>query len=263
MSNKIGVGVITCNRENFYKQCIDSIPSVDEIVVVNDGNPYAGYTTKPTEVIEHDCNKCVGVSKNDALKYLISKNCDHIFIVEDDMRIKNSDIFMKYIHTAEESGIWHLNFAYHGNGNMRNGAPAPLMTIPYKKESISLNANCVGAFSYYYKGVIDQIGYIDEYFKNCWEHVEHTYRIIKKGLHPPFWCFADVAKSYDYIQELGVVQDTSIIRKSDDWNRYMQDGAAYFKIIHGVAPLEIPRPSQKQVLDSINTLRTNYSRILI
>ena len=40
MNNKIGIGIITCDRVNFFKQAIESIPSVDEIVVVNDGKPY-------------------------------------------------------------------------------------------------------------------------------------------------------------------------------------------------------------------------------
>lgn len=259
MSNKIGVGIITCNRENFFHKCLNSIPQVDELITVNDGNKYSSYG-KCENVIEHENNKCVGISKNEALRFLIDKGCDHLFLIEDDMVIKNQEVFEKYIHTAEESGIWHLNFAYHGNGNVKNGIPNPLLKIKYKNESISLNTNCVGSFSYYYKGVIRQVGYIDEFFTNCWDHVEHTYRIIRSGLHPPFWAFADVSNSYDYIGELGSVESSSIIRKSDEWNLFMKEGIIYFKLKYGIAPLEIPVPTKEKIEESLKKIRNNYAR---
>ena len=45
---KIGLGVITYNREEFFKKCFESIDSnyIDELVVVNDGTPYKEYVDK-------------------------------------------------------------------------------------------------------------------------------------------------------------------------------------------------------------------------
>ena len=39
---KIGVGITTCNRKDFFLQCINSLDfeKIDYIVVVNDGEPY-------------------------------------------------------------------------------------------------------------------------------------------------------------------------------------------------------------------------------
>ena len=41
MSSNIGVGIVTCNRPEFFEQCFKSIPShiggIDHIVIVNDG----------------------------------------------------------------------------------------------------------------------------------------------------------------------------------------------------------------------------------
>ena len=87
MKNKIGVGVVTYKRPDYFKTCINSIPNVDTLVVVNDGDPYDAslYPSNVKEVIQHTKNKSVGVSKNELMKYLIDDGCEHIFLVEDDM----------------------------------------------------------------------------------------------------------------------------------------------------------------------------------
>ena len=64
MKNKIGIAVITCDRQDFFEQCINSIPEADTVIVINDGAPYpsSSYPSKVKEVIQHDKNKCVGIS---------------------------------------------------------------------------------------------------------------------------------------------------------------------------------------------------------
>ena len=39
---KIGLGIITCNREKFYTKCYSSIPQnkIDSLITVNDGKQY-------------------------------------------------------------------------------------------------------------------------------------------------------------------------------------------------------------------------------
>ena len=67
--SKIGIGIVTCNRNNFLKKCIQSIKKdwYDELVIVNDG-------TKPldveyTDVINNTTNLGVCKSKNILLKH--------------------------------------------------------------------------------------------------------------------------------------------------------------------------------------------------
>ena len=119
MNNKIGVGVVTYKRPKFFKKCIDSIPNVDTIAVVNDGYTYdlSLYPSDIKELIHHTKNKGVGISKNELLRYLIQDGCQHIFLVEDDMLITNPKVFEEYIKLAAATGIWHLNFGYHGPAN--------------------------------------------------------------------------------------------------------------------------------------------------
>ena len=263
MNNKIGVGVVTYKRPEFFQKCINSIPNVDTLVVVNDGDPYSPslYPSSVKEVIQHTKNKSVGVSKNELMRYLIQDGCDHIFIVEDDMLIKNPKVFEEYIKLASASGIWHLNFGYHGPANMLNGVKHPRLVVEYKEGiKLALNSNCVGSFSYYLKGVIKNVGYIDEKFVNCWDHVEHTYRIIKAGLHPPFWWFADLANSDEYIAEQASSEENTTITRTPEWVNNFREGAMWYKFKHGFIPTQTPDTSPEQVSVVLKTIHKNYAK---
>ncbi len=61
--------------------------------------------------------------------------------------------------------------------------------------SIALNFHICGVLSYYQRKVIEKVGLFDGRFRNAFEHINYTYRIIKAGYHPPFWWFTDVADS--------------------------------------------------------------------
>lgn len=256
---KIGVGVVTYNREDFFKKCINSIPSVDTLVVVNDGSPYnkLSYSNNINYIIQHKENKTVGVSKNELLRYLILQECEHIFLIEDDMLIINKNIFNEYIKLSKLSGILHLNFGYHGLANKNiNGVKNPRIIVNYNDNiKLALNPNCVGAFSYYHNSIIKDIGYIDENFKNCWEHVEHTYRIIKKGYHPPFWWFADLANSDEYVNEQASNENNTTIIRTDEWMQNLKNGISYFYNLHGYEPTKIPNTSYENVIKFLKDLK--------
>ncbi len=265
MKNKIGVGVVTYKRPDYFKTCINSVPNVDTLVVVNDGDPYDAslYPSKVKEVIQHKKNKSVGVSKNELMKYLIDDGCEHIFILEDDISIINQAVFTNYIKAAEASGIWHMMFGYHGPGNKNQvtGTPAPKHIIDYKDAKIALNHNCVGAFCYYLRSVITQVGYIDERFFNAWDHLEHSYRIAKAGLLPGYWWWPDVADSYTMIADQDPSLRNSVIRKNDDtFQRSFMDGAEWFKALHGAYPTQIPEIPFGDVVQNVKAIKHNYAR---
>ena len=264
MNDKIGVGVVTCKRPEFFKNCINSIVGVDSLFVVNDGPAYdtSIYPNTIKEVFQHESNKCVGVSKNELMRRLIQDGCDHIFLIEDDMLIKDPKIFEEYIKLASATGIWHLNFGYHGPANKNpDGTKRPRLVVEYKDGiKLALNPNCVGSVSYYLRGVIKNIGYIDEKFVNCWDHVEHTYRIIKAGLHPPFWWFADLANSDDYIVEQASSEVNTTITRTPEWMKNFHEGAAWYAHKHGWIPTKTPDTPQEQVVDILKGLHKNYAK---
>ncbi len=265
MKKKIGVGVITCNRMEFFSKCINSVPDADMMVVVNDGKPYQNfkYPSKITELIQHEKNRGVGVSKNDALKILLKSGCEHIFLCEDDIMIKDSNIYEAYIKASYMSGIQHFNYAYHGPGN-RNSEQMPISKkiVEYGAEptvKISLNHNILGAFSYFSRLSLEKAGLIDERFRNAWEHVDHTYQIIKLGMHPPFWWFADIANSLDYIEDLHDLHAKSVIRKNKLlWKIKLRYNAWLFKNKNGFSPTSIPEMQENDVLNELARIQNKF-----
>ena len=91
--SKIGLGIITCNREDFYTKCCASIPKngIDSLISINDGKPYDKPPSRGA-YLQHEQNKGVGISKNKALQYLLEQGCEHIFLIEDDIIVKNADL---------------------------------------------------------------------------------------------------------------------------------------------------------------------------
>jgi GT2 family glycosyltransferase len=256
MANLVGLGIITCNRSALFDKCLQSVPDVDKIVIVNDGNEYPNsiYSSKPDEIIQHKSNMGVGRSKNDALQYLIGQECKYMFLCEDDILIKNKNVCDEYIKLSEKSGLMHMNYAYHGPDNKDiNGNPQPRKIL----EGVSLNKHLLGAFSFYNDEIIKKIGYIDEQFKNAYEHVDHTYQIIKAGYHPPFWWFADLPDSSEYISDQHDYHQKSVIRRNMLlWKLNLRLNGYRFKIKNGFTPNNIPDCNIDEVLRSLNQIKS-------
>lgn len=271
--SKVGIGMVTYNAEHRIKQSAFTVPNwLEHFVIVNDGTPYQEESyPKHATIIQHEKNECVGKSKSDAIKWLMDRGCEHIFIMEDDILIKNEKVFEEYIKHSLISGIKHLNFALHGPANKKGsqgfstleerakltdtGEPNPRMVVNYEDDvKIALYPNCVGAFSYYHKKVIDKVGLFDYHFKNAWEHVDHTFETHKKGFHPSFWYFADIWNSWDFLTDIPGSIENSTIARSEEWNKNFKNGSEHYKRKHGFYPTQTPLVDQKVVSNQLQTL---------
>jgi len=240
---KIGVGIITCNRPDFFRGCFNSLPEcgVDEIVVVNDGDDLP-FDLHRGVLIKNESNLGVGKSKNKALQYLLDKGCTHIFIVEDDALIKRDDVFERYITASRVTGIQHFNFGPGSPFNRRQSTPNfdlynrhlldtasepnPKLVIEYPQDvNICLYEHVAGVFSFFTREILTVVGIHDDQFVNAWEHVEHTYRIILAGGHPPFWWFADIEDSIKYIgTQKDAIATSRMSGKTETWLKNVNSG---------------------------------------
>ena len=256
--SKIGLGIITCNREDFYKQCYESIPldAIDKLVTVNDGKKLKG-SYSDTKIITHSTNKGVGISKNDAMQYLLDEGCEHIFLIEDDIIIKDRDVFLKYIETGDISGLKHLMYGYHGPANkdqFKN--PISKLRVDYSKDcKVVFNTHCVGAFCYYHDSILRDVGLMDTAYTNAWEHVDHSYQIAKKRYIPAYWWWPDVANSYDYLDELACSEDNSAIRPRPDWQTNIQTGAQHFINKHNYSPINVPDTPEQEIVQRLKLIK--------
>ena len=274
--DKIGVGVITCNRPEYLKQLLTSIIpcKFDELVIVNDGGKLSTLDfPSPYTYIKNETNLGGGKSKNVALKCLLEKECDYIFIIEDDMIIKREDVFDQYIKASKISGIQHFNYGPGSPFNRKqtiqnfdlhnrhlldqHSEPNPKLIIDYKDIKIALYEHTVAMFSFFTKEVLHKVGLIDENYYNAWEHVDHTYMIIKAGYHPPFWWFADIADSIDYLEEAqGAIDNSSIANKTEQWEKNVYGGREIYLKKHGHYPNQPPTITVDDVVKSLQRIKS-------
>lgn len=261
----IGIAIITCNRIDTFKKCLASMPPCDVLIVVNDGLPYpdSAYEGKKIDhIIQHPKNLNVAAAKNDALRKLISMGCTHLFLCEDDLEVIDPNICNAYIAAAAKSGIWHLNFALHGDANKNADGTAKIKNVVDYGDGVSINFfhNITGAWSYYHKMIIKHVGYMDERFNNAVEHVEHTYRIIKEQLHPPFWWFADIADSDKYLNDLDADLKKSVIRSNLKWEHNLRQAYNLMMHKHKTLPAQIADTAPEQALEIISVLHQFYNQ---
>ena len=249
------VGIVTKDRVDFFQKCYDSVKksnNVDFIMAVNDGEQDVKVDENHLYV-KNKKNLGVGKSKNLLLKKALELNADHIFLVEDDIIMKNPEVFNEYIKARNLTGIQHFCFGYHGPANkngISGGKPCPRYIIDYGNVKIAINMHSVGAFCYYTREVLEKCGLIDENFHNAFEHVEHSYRIAKDGYTTPYWNWADLANSMEYLDEIECSEKSSSIRPRNDWKENIIKGATLFQKKHGYSPAwqnAVPDTSEKDV----------------
>lgn len=271
-TKKIGIGIITCDRYDFFKKCLESINKdlIDEIIIVNDG--YNDIDISDIKQIKTSGRVGVAKGKNIALKYLYDVGCDYFFIIEDDMIILDNDVFQQYITAHEKSGIHHFNygpgspfnrkqniqFDLHNRHELdQHSEPKPRKIVDYGNDiKVSLFEHTVAMFSFFTRTVIEKVGYIDEDYYNAWEHVDHTYRIIKAGMHPPFWYFADIYNSHLYLTEAPeAINQSSIANDGDQWKKNVYGGREIYKEKHGHYPNQPPITTDQEVNDILKTIK--------
>ena len=279
----IGVGIITCNRPEYLRNLLTSLVPchsfIDEIVVVNDGDPVIDFDLSKGEWIDNDTNLGVAKSKNKAMKHLFNKGCSYIFVIEDDMLIRNKSIFDQYIKLHKTSGIHHFNYGPGSPFNRKQQIanfdlhnrhllneetePNPRLIIDYKHCKLSLFTHVTGTFSFYTKAILNKIGFIDEQFKNAWEHVDHTYQIIKAGGHPPFWWFADIFNSHLLIEpQKNSINNSTTSKNTKEWMNNVTYNAELYKIKNGHYPAQTPNVSEEIALSSLKSIKLNKSNLI-
>ena len=257
----VGIAIITCDREKMLNNCVQSIIEhtqdidVKHVLIINDGESVVDH--KDFELIDNDRNLGVGECKSIALNRLMELNCEHIFLLEDDIKLCSDVALQEYIKLSDASGVKHLNFCLHGHANKRLDVPAPKLVIDYKDIQMALYHNVTGAVSYYHRSVIEQCGVMDRAYKNAMEHVDHTMRIIQAGYHPPFRWFADVANSDQLICDQDPSLSESKIRNNDVWKENFIHGVKLFyeRYNVNVCAAEQPCDTKQQVIDYLKSIK--------
>lgn len=248
--NKIGCAIITCDRPEFFKKSYDSVKNNHNItiVVIDDGEKSIDKSVELERVhyIKTKGKQGVAIAKNKAFDYLLDNDCEHIFLMEDDVEIIDQNVFDAYINTSKATGLKHLNYGLHGNHNRDSyGNPTIIKTVNYGNGiSVDLYPNVLGAFSYYHRSVLENVGLIDDEYYLSMEHVDHTYKASLKGYTSPWRYFADVHDSYKYLEDIVPDHKKSKIRNEKNFQEIFKNGVDLFikkngfSVIQGYGPPE-------------------------
>ena len=230
-NSKIGLGIVTYNRPEYLVQTIKGVvkhllKEVDSIWIYDDGSDeyYSEiYKNLPPQIKVHVSkeNKGVAVSKNWLIAKLIEEGCDYIFIGEDDIIPTNKKAITGYLKAAEATGISHMMFAHHG--------PANLVEPVFKSEYIEGYPSCIGAWTFYTRDALQDVGLHDENFTNAYEHVELTWRLVKAGYTTPWGAFTDVVNSHKWLKEIPESFNNSSIEKTPEWALKTVESLVYWR----------------------------------
>ena len=265
---KTAIAIITCNREEFLHKALDSIDreAVGQILVINAGAQLSK-SLKDVKIVQ--CNRnptVVGVAKNIALREMKNAGYEFLFLMEDDVVIKDNAVFQKYIETAMDSGLWagQLSYGGHGGaggGNMdEEGNPIKRLAVQYDQHKVDLYKHSLHAFVLYHANTLTHIGYMNESYINAAEHLDHYFHAYNKGLGCNYWYFPDIEDSYKYLGDIDSNHKDSVIRNSTDFRQNFSTSWGIFKEKYHVYPHEVKDSTVEEVQTRLNFLEQHYSQ---
>lgn len=175
---KLGIGITTYKRPEHLKKCLEQI---------------AKHTTIAHKLFINDdslTKQGVAASKNNCLKAL--KDCDYIFLFDDDC-FPIKDNWEKYfIDMAKSSGQQHFCYLRETQSIKSIGG----------KEIKSYN-NCAGAMMFFTKTCIEKAGlYTEAFGRYGFEHAELSERINKLELTSSKYICPELASEFIYSMDL-------------------------------------------------------------
>jgi len=217
MTKKIGLGITTLDRPQYYTPMVYSIVDqlrylVDYVVVVNDGT-YKDIREDYAEadlilmsyftgcVCYNEPGRWYCAAKNLCFKILLEEDCDYIFVADDDVLIRSTKAIDGYIEAMEEHGIGHMSFhapltsLMRGNGQL-NAAPVEV------NGSVTTWPNHSAQWLVYSREALETCGLFDPGFEGSWEHIEHTTRMGISGFGYNGCGAYDATGSEEWIEEI-------------------------------------------------------------
>jgi len=258
-NEKIGIGITTYNRKYSYRRLFDEVIEnidVDAIVTVKnkeidyqENDPLKLADNVKSFVYEVKEDLGVGYCKNLCLKKLLSEKCDHLFLIEDDINIKNNDVFKTYIETAKSYNLEHLNFCGAWDSITKKWLQPSYSLKNANGLMLSIYERLCGDFQYFTSNALMQIGLFDAvHYVNAMEHAEHTYRAAAAELTTPFYAFADIHKSTDFIEDTGIQSSIHHDKESELlYRKRISDACCHFSKTYGRSIGQIQHPTAVDV----------------
>ncbi len=265
-SKDTAVVIITCNRPDFFKNLVESIDrtAVAKIYVVCAGDVYKEYPAD-VEVLQGKRKLPVGIAKNIGMRKAQQDGYTYIFVVEDDVTIKDNKVFEEYILTAADSGLWaaQLSYGLHGGiggGNVNyDGTPKKRATVKYTNKEVDIYLFSFQAFTLIRSDMLGDGAYFDERYLNAAEHLAQHQKIFLGEKGTPLLYHADILNSFLYITDQDANHEKSVIRNDPEFKSNFSYSWQLFKETFGYYPQDAPRFAQEDVLNILIDIESRYA----
>lgn len=259
MENDILVGVITHKREELCRNLIESLPDNIPLFCYKDGKEET-YSNKFRKLFEGrffeegEENKGVAFAKKKIIDFFKLTTKNHLFIIEDDIIIKNPKVFQYYIEFSKKSGLLHLNW-----NDCMEWTKSYIFDVQYDENydyTGRVTRDCAGAFQYFNREVINEFE-TDTNYINAWEHIDVELQLSVKGYNPPFWNWVTPIRSGDYLgsQEHG---GQSTITDKPGYKENVMKGMQHWVSKWGYHINQIPQTNQKMVEECLKSIKRKY-----
>lgn len=107
---RVGVAVSTCNRRPVFRRSISywrkHLPADAVLIVVDDCSTTPVAPMRGVEIITHDFNRGVAMTKNRCIAELMKAGCEHLFLSDDDCHPVTDDWWRPYVESPEQHLSW-------------------------------------------------------------------------------------------------------------------------------------------------------------
>jgi glycosyltransferase involved in cell wall biosynthesis len=198
----IGIGITTKDRPDLLDLTLTNIlshlPYVCEIVVSDDSvieenknKSIESCARFGVKRVDNSHNRGIARNKNSCLREL--KDCDHIFLFDDDCYPIKDNWAEYVIDCHKESGVHHFNLLDKSHHQL-------ISEKTYSNFTIEEYRLVGGVFMFLTKDVIEKVGAFNkDYDIYGYEHASYTYRVFKSGLHNGLGINLTIADLQDYI----------------------------------------------------------------
>jgi len=227
------------NKQNCTK-LVDLLSTVNNsyTVVTNDLN--TNNFKCDTKIYRAD-KKYFSACVNDGLRELSKNNCEHIFIIRDNVELLDTNFVNEYVKCFENTGI-HILF----------NVDAERVILDYKDCSVKVTDRFSKHFVYLNLKCIKEIGYFDEKYQDSFEALDYYYRLYNKGLSTPVSYFTS-----PNINKFNVIEQPTTTPFEED---IMLRGLKLFKLKYNYTPVDLPLLTMTEASQVYQKLFTRFAK---
>ena len=244
----IGIAILDVYTEADLTNCYNSISGLENILIVsNTKNKLPDCQSR-----RYDKQVPFATLRNYALSQFRLMDLKHFFLINSNQIIKNKNVFLDIIKTAETFGTWCLT-----------GPSDKLLSIEDDKTNLSLNISekLNSDFIYIFNGIVSNVGYFDERFFNTkdLDILDYILRMREKGVYP--------VKNYHPFYDENINSSNSLIQKinhkeMDNADQSVNLSYAYFLHKYQYIPSQNDPTSESkdELLKNLEEIQQKYAK---